>query len=140
MRQVPDRELWLGNMGDLRDPHSILSADIKAIVELADNEQFTALPRELIRCRFPLSDGGDNSLWLLRMAVESVAALLRAKISVLVNCSAGMSRSICVAAGAVALAEGRTMADSLAEVAKLGPADVSPRFLAQVQRALNTDE
>ena len=52
-----------------------------------------ALPRELVRCRFPLSDGGDNPPWLVRLAVESVAAFLRAKVPVLVCCSAGMSRS-----------------------------------------------
>ena len=75
-------------------------------MELADSERFAVLPRELVRCRFPLSDGGDNPPWLVRLAVESVTALLRASVPVLVCCSAGMSRSMCVVAGAVALAKG----------------------------------
>jgi protein-tyrosine phosphatase len=107
MRQVAGRKLWLGNAGDLRDVRGVLAAGIEAVVELADSEQMAVLPRELVRCHFPLSDGGDNPAWLLKLASESVTALMRADVSVLVCCSAGMSRSVCVAAAGVALAEGR---------------------------------
>src|SRR5262245_49266571 len=69
MRQVPGRALWLGNAGDLRDARALLAAGIAAVVELADSEPLAVLPRELVRCRFPLSDGGDNPLWLVRLAV-----------------------------------------------------------------------
>ena len=136
MRQIPGRALWLGNVGDLRDPRAVLTAGIEAVVELADNEQLAILPRELIRCRFPLSDGGDNPSWLLRMAAESVASLLRAGMPVLVCCSAGMSRSVCVAAGGIALAEGRPLPESLIAVVGSGPSDVSPGLLMQLQEAL----
>jgi hypothetical protein len=136
MRPVSDRALWLGNAGDLWDARSVLAAGITAVVELADGEPFGVLPRELIRCRFPLSDGGDNPPWLVRLAVETVAALLRAGVPLLVCCSAGMSRSVCVAAGGVALAEARPLAESLALVAGTGPADVSPRLLVQLQQVL----
>lgn len=137
MRQVPGRALWLGNAGDLRDARAVLAAGIAAVVELTDSEPFAVLPRELIRCRFPLSDGGDNPPWLLRLAVESVAALLRANVPVLVCCSAGMSRSICVAAGGIALAEGRPLAESLSVVVGSGPADVMPGLLMQLQQSLS---
>ena len=137
MRQVPGRALWLGNVGDLRDARTVLAAGIAAVVELADSEPFAVLPRELIRCRFPLSDGGDNPPWLLRLAVESVAALLRASVPVLVCCSAGMSRSVSVAAGGVALAEGRPLAESLSVVVGSGPADVMPGLLMQLQQSLS---
>jgi len=63
MRQIPGRALWLGHSGDLRRPDVVLSAGIEAVVELADSEQLAPLPRELVRCRFPLSDGGDNPSW-----------------------------------------------------------------------------
>ena len=136
MRQVVGRALWLGNAGDLRDAHAVLSAGVEAVVELADSEPLAVLPRELIRCRFPLSDGGDDPPWLLRMASETVAALLRAGVPVLVCCSAGMSRSLSVAAGGIALADGRSPAESLAAVVGAGPADVSPGLLVQLQQAL----
>ena len=136
MRQVPGRQLWLGNADDLRDARAVMNASIVAIVELADSEPFAVLPRELIRCRFPLSDGGDNPLWLLRLATQTVATLLRAGVPVLVCCSAGLSRSLCVAAGGVALAEGRSLSESLSVVAGCGPADVSPGLLVQLQQSL----
>jgi protein-tyrosine phosphatase len=128
--------LWIGNADDIRDARSVLEVGIEAVVELADNEMFAVLPRELVRCRFPISDGGENPSWLLRLAVESVAALLRAKVPLLVCCSAGMSRSVCVAAGGVALADGCTLEASLLAVVGSGPRDVSPRLLMQLQKAL----
>ncbi|HEY7313319.1 MAG TPA: dual specificity protein phosphatase [Gemmataceae bacterium] len=137
MRQVSDRALWLGNASDLRDARAVLAVGITAVVELADSEPFAVLPRELVRCHFPLSDGGDNPPWLVRLAVESVAALLRAGVPVLVCCSAGMSRSVCVAAGGVARAEGRPFAECLSAVVGSGPADVSPGLLVQLRQSLS---
>src|SRR5438046_258826 len=125
MRQIGGRALWLGHAGDLRDPCAVLAAGIEALVELADSEPLAVLPRELVRCRFPLSDGGDSPPWLLRLAAETTAALLRAGIPVLVCCGAGLSRSVCIAAGGVALAEGRPLEEALMAVVGSGPADVS---------------
>jgi len=136
MRQVSGRALWIGNAGDLRDARAVLAVGIEAVVELADSDQLAVLPRELIRCRFPLSDGGDNPAWLLRLAAETVAALLRVGVPVLVCCSAGMSRSVCVAAGGVALADGRPLAEALLSVVGSGQSDVSPGLLVQLQQAL----
>jgi hypothetical protein len=136
MRKIADYPLWLGNAGDLLDISVVLAAGVEAVVELADSEQFAVLPRELIRCRFPLSDGGENPPWLLRLAVESVATLLRTGVPTLVCCSAGMSRSVCVAAGAVALIDDLPLARALSIVAGSGPADVSPGLFAQLQRSL----
>jgi protein-tyrosine phosphatase len=117
-----------------------MAAGIAAVVELADSEPMAVLPRELVRCRFPLSDGGDNPAWLLRLASETVAALLQASVPVLVSCSAGMSRSLCVAAGGLALAEGQPLTESLSLVARSGPADVSPGLLVQLQHSLGKTE
>jgi hypothetical protein len=135
MRQVAGRSLWLGHAGDLRDARGVLAAGIEAVVELADSEQLAVLPRELVRCRFPLSDGGNNPPWLLRLASESVAALLRAGVPTLVCCAGGLSRSVCIAAGGVALAEGRPLDEALIAVVASGPADVSPRLLTQLRDA-----
>jgi hypothetical protein len=133
MRQVAGYALWLGNAGDLRDARAILAVGVEAIVELADSEPFAVLPRELVRCQFPLCEGGDNPAWLLRLAAESVASFLRARVPVLVCCSAGMSRSVCIAAAGVALVERSPLAEALSVVAGEGPVDVSPRLLVQVR-------
>ncbi len=140
MRQVAGRTLWLGHAGDLRDPRAILAVGVEAVVELADSEPPAVLPRDLVRCRFPLSDGGENPPWLLKLAAESVASLLRANVPTLVCCAGGMSRSVCVAAGGVSLAEGRSLAEALTAVVGTGPADVSPGLLAQLRDALAARE
>jgi hypothetical protein len=134
MRQVLEHRLWLGHAGDLRDAPGVLAAGIKAVIELADSEPLAVLPRELVQCRFPLSDGGDNLGWMLVLAAKTVASLLRAEVPVLVGCSAGMSRSVCVAAAGIALAEGQPLSETLALVADSGPADVSPALLMQFRQ------
>jgi hypothetical protein len=136
MRKVHGRSLWVGHVGDTRCPLPLLNAGVAAVIELADSEPLAMLPRELVRCRFPLSDGGDNPPWLVRLAMESVAGLLRAGVPTLVCCGCGMSRSVCLAAGGLALADVRPLREALAEVAGSGPADVSPALLAQVQAVL----
>lgn len=138
MRKVADYALWVGNASDIRDARSLFASDITAVVELADCEPFVELPRELLRCRFPLSDGGDNPPWILRLAAESVATLLRNDVPVLVCCSAGLSRSIVVAAAAVSLIAARPLAEALATVVGSGPADVSPGLLFQMRQVLET--
>lgn len=134
MRNVVDRSLWIGNAGDLRDVRVLLSTGIESVVEVSDSEPFVELPRDLVRCRFPLSDGGENPPWLVRLAVESVAAILRAKVPVIVCSSAGMNRSICIASGGIGLAEGRTLAESMKLVVGTGSADVSPGLFEQLRK------
>ncbi len=136
MRQVADRRLWLGHVGDLRDPRSLLSAGIEAVIELADNEVFATLPRDLIRCRFPLSDGGENPPWLMRLAADSIAALLTAGIPTIVCCSCGLNRSVCIAAAGMAIAESLTLDEAVKIVVGAGPADVSVRLFDELRNAL----
>jgi len=140
MRSIADRALWIGNAGDLRNPVAILDAGIEAVIELADSEPLATLPRELIRCRFPLSDDGNNPYWLLRIACETVAGLLRANVPTMVCCSFGMSRSVCVAAGGISLAERRSLRKTLIAVIDGGPTDVTPGFLVQLQNAIQSDD
>jgi hypothetical protein len=136
MRQIVDRQLWVGHAGDTRDSRPLFAAGIRAVVELADSEPLAPLARDFIRCRFPLIDGGGNPPWLVRLAVESIAAFLRAGVPTLVCCGCGLSRSVCFAAGGLALAEGLTLKEALMLVAGSGPADMSPGLLAEVQTVL----
>jgi len=131
MRKIAGRKLWLGNAGDLREPRAALECGVEAVVELADSEAPAMLPRDLVRFRFPISDGGDNPTWLLRLAVEAVASLIRAEVPTLVACSAGMSRSVAVVACALAIVEECPAAEMLRKIAVGGPADVSPGLWKQ---------
>jgi hypothetical protein len=138
MRSIPGRKLWIGNAGDLRDPRAALAAGVEAVVELADSEPPAALPRDIIRYRFPISDGGENPTWLLCLAVEAVTALVRAEVPTLVACSAGMSRSPAIIACAMAILERRPAAEVLCHVASGGPVDVSPGLWRQLLTVVDT--
>ena len=138
MRQVFGRRLWIGNAGDMRDPRTLLATGVEVVVELADNEQFASLPRDLIRFRFPLSDAGANPDWLLRLAIDSVAALVKATVPTLVCCGCGLNRSVCVVAAGLALSDGRPLDEVLVAVAKAGPADVSPALLARIREVVGS--
>ena len=140
MRRIAGRQLWIGHAGDLRDARAILDAGIAAVVELADSEPHAVLPRDLIRCRFPLSDDGNNPPWLIRLAARSVAELLQAGVPILVCCSAGMSRSVCTTSAGLALAEKITFEETMKLVVGNGPADVSPGFYSQMLEACKANQ
>ncbi len=126
MRRLANFPLWIGNAldaGDLRHVHAV---GIDALVDLGINEPVPLLTRELIYCRFPLLDGAGNSPVLLRLAVQTTAQLIGAKVPTLVFCSAGMSRSPAVSAIALAIVTSRTPEDCLAIVFEDGPKDLSP--------------
>ena len=137
MRKVSGRELWIGNSSDLSDAPKVLSAGIEAVIELAASEPMAVLPREIIRFRFPLCDGEENPSWLLRLAAETTASLLHNAIPLLICCSAGMSRSVLIAAAGIAKAENRHFAKTLMQVAESGPADVSPALLMQLKAVID---
>ncbi len=132
MRKVPGYPLWLGHAGDGRDARAIFDAGIVAVVDLAAEEPPAGLPRGLVYCRFPLTDGPGNPAWLLAAAVDCVANFVAAGVPTLVACSAGMSRTPAVAAAALARFRSGSLADGLTLVVAAGPADVSPGLLADV--------
>jgi protein-tyrosine phosphatase len=140
LRKITGFPLWIGHAGDVRDPAQILEAGISAVVCVVQSEPPPALPRELVYCRFPLIDGTGNPLWLLRAAVETVARFLRSGTPTLVHCSAGISRSVAIAAAAVAVASDCSFAEGLLAATESGPSDVSPGLWAEIEHAMETDE
>lgn len=136
MRSVEGFTLWLGNARDARDAKTLFDAEIEAVVDLAGNEPPATPPRGLVYLRFPLVDGEGNSVWMLRMAIRSVAGLLGAKVPTLVCCSAGMSRAPVVAAAAASELRHRPLSETLEWTLRGGPADVSPTFLKEVESIL----
>ena len=135
MRQIDDRPLWLGHTGDLRHVAELFAARIVAVVDLASNEPPTLLPREFVYCRFPIVDGGGNPAWLLRRAVETVAALAEANVATLVCCSAGMSRSPAILSAALAKVARSSPAETLVRVTAGQASDVSPALWSEILAA-----
>jgi hypothetical protein len=135
VRRLDPYDLWLGHAGDARDLRAILSAGIAAVIDLALEEPPVPVTRDLLYCRFPLLDGAGNAGWLLRAAVETTAALVRAKVPTLVCCGAGMSRSPAIAALALARVEGRAPEECVALVQQSGACDISPLLWHEIQLA-----
>ena len=136
MYQIQGYRLWLGHVGDLRDPSLLHNLRIEAVVDLALNEPPALLPREMIYCRIPLVVGAGNSPRRLWTAVETVATHLRHNIRTLIVCGAGLSRSPAIAAAAVAKFSGCDLSEALAQVTADQVADVSTALWAQLEEVL----
>lgn len=136
MRQVKGYLLWLGHVGDVRDPVRVINAGVVAVVDLAMNEPMPQLTREMFYFRCPLIDGAGNDPWLLRLAVRTVSGLIRENVPTLVYCSAGMSRSPSIVAAAIADVRGISLAEAIKLVTTDAPKDISPSLLADLQAAI----
>lgn len=136
MNLIIPRKLWIGNARDCRDAKSVLDADIACVVDLAAEEPPAQLPRELMSLRFPLKDGSGNSATSLRMAVTTLAALMRNDIPVLLCCGGGMSRSPAIAAFALSLLGEKGSTQWLLEISSVKPVDVSPALWNDLQHVI----
>lgn len=125
MRQVEPYLLWLGNAGSMRDFGRIYAVGIQAVVQLALEEPPATLPRDLLSFRIPLNDGSGNDQRHIRLAVNAITMLLAAEISTLVCCGAGMSRTPCVVACALAKLQDRDPRSVLSELSQQVKTDVS---------------
>ena len=133
MREILPGKLWLGNTADARNIASIMQADILAVVDLAAEQPMPTFPRSLVYCRFPILDGQQTSQAALRVAIEAIVLLMRSGIPTLVSCSAGMSRSPAVVAGALSVLQGGSADDRLRQIALGHPHDVSPKLWQDVR-------
>ena len=138
MRVIEHGRLWIGNSRDSRDAQTIFANNISAVVDLAIEELPAGLPREIIYCRFPLSDDGNNLPATVLLAIKSIAILLHSQIPTLVACSAGMSRSPATVAAALAIRDALPLERTLAHVSADSRCDVSPEFYQSVASAIRT--
>jgi protein-tyrosine phosphatase len=118
-------QLFLGNVIALRDLRILYQHEIVAVVDLAINEPPAQLGRDLIYCRFPLTDGEGNSPAILAMAIRCLSMLVKHELRTLVACSAGMSRSPAIAAAALAIHTRTPLEDNLSAILAQHPHDLS---------------
>lgn len=132
MQLVVPELLWTGNSRDARDPRQLLDAGIEAVVDVSYEEEPAVLPRSLTYCRIPLRDGYGNDNWSVRLALQVVSTLIVSEVPTLVACSAGMSRSPCIAVGALAIARRSEPDDELKRLAESRSLGVSSAFWVEV--------
>jgi hypothetical protein len=137
VREIHPGRLFIGNAIDARNLRLLYDNRIAAVVDLAVNEPPAQLARDLIYCRIPINDGGGNRNTIVATAIRCVANLIECDIRTMVACSAGMSRSVAIAAVAIAMATGREPDDCLASIATDAPHDVSPTLWSCVKSVYN---
>ncbi len=136
MRRIGTEAVWIGNAREARDPGGLHEAGIVAVIDLAMEETPVALPREFLVLRLPLVDSQEVDKSVLRLAIQTAANLITARIPTLVACHAGLSRSPCVVAGAISLVRCFDPVLALQQVRLAGPADVSPGLWQAVEDLL----
>jgi hypothetical protein len=133
MNKIEPFPVWIGHGGESHDFRHLFDLGIEAVVELAVEEPSFPPRRDMIACRFPLIDGVGNPPHVVRLAVQTVAALIGAKVPVLVCCSDGMSRAPAVVAAALAEIHGQPPEECLKQVTlHHHHSDVSPGFWSEV--------
>jgi hypothetical protein len=137
MREIVSGRLWLGSSRDGRDVERLMASGITTVVHVAVEEPSPILPRTLTYCHFPICDGLQEEPTILRIAIGTVAALLKNRIPTLIYCGAGMSRSPAIAAAAITLVEGGSPEDRLRQIVSGHPCDVSSALWAAVKSALS---
>lgn len=135
---VSPYNLWVGHAGDGRDAVAICNAGIRAVVQLAAEEPSPTLPRDMLFFHIPLHDGSENSADNLRMAVHVVGQLLENRVSTLVCCNAGASRSPAVVACAMAAVESLPPEICLDRVSHCHGTDVSPTLWRDLLAAISS--
>jgi hypothetical protein len=138
MIQVPNTNLWLGNSSDLRDIPRMLKHGITAIVDLAIEEQIPTLPRATNYCRFVVTDDGENLPANLLAAIQAASTFLAGGHLTAICCNAGLNRSPCIAAAALAYNSSSNPARSLELIAQSKHIDVNPSLWNQVVGVLST--
>ena len=77
MREVVERQLWIGNAHDARNLPVLHEHGIRAVIDLAAEELPAELSRDLMYCRIPLTDDDGNEDWLLRAAVDTTVRFVQ---------------------------------------------------------------
>ena len=135
VRPIAGYRLWTGPSAVLNDPRAVCDLGIEAVVCVAPEPLPERWPRELTFLRIPLNDG-ENAPGSLRRAVDIVQGLSRDAVPTLLVCSMGHSRSIAVAAAAIAACESAQPDEVLQRITAARPADVSPVLWDSLKRIL----
>jgi protein-tyrosine phosphatase len=138
MNQIVPYLLRVGHIGDGENFKVLFDEGVQAVVQLAWEETPLLLPRDLMLFRIPLIDGPGNRPEPLRLAIATVAQLLREQISTLVCCHAGMSRAPALAAAGLARFTGKPLSECLQLVTQHRHADVHPALYEHLDGILST--
>jgi protein-tyrosine phosphatase len=95
--------LYVGDLQDAGNPEGLREAPLTAVLKLSHSAPAEPYPEDLPVREVPLIDGPQNNYEEFDTAVNQLLDLLADDHVVFVHCAAGASRSVSVAAAALAL-------------------------------------
>ncbi|MEZ3143880.1 protein phosphatase [Halobaculum sp. MBLA0143] len=136
MTPIGDR-LFVGDARDAARGDALPAVGVEAVVRLTHSPPETPYPESLAVDAVPLIDGPRNDPAATRRAISRLRARVESGETTLVHCSAGASRSVAVAAGALALVRGVAFDDALATVREQhGPSQPHPAVVENARAAV----
>ena len=109
--RIGDRDLWIANVGAIRSNH-LAAMDLYPEYVVSVNQSATWATTD----HHPLKDGHINNPQKFATAVEATRENIKADGTVIVNCSAGISRSSTVIATAIAAADDISFTAAVEEI------------------------
>ena len=114
--RIGDRDLWIANGGAIESNHlAAMDLDPEYVVSVNQTETWATTDHH------PLKDGYVNDQQKFSAAVETTRERIRDDGSVIVNCSAGISRSSTVIATAIAAEDEVSFEDVVEEIRATRP-------------------
>lgn len=107
--------LYVGSLADAGDATALREAGIETVVRLTHEAPPDAPTGPTVHAH-PMLDGPRNDAEAFAAAARTVVAALERGETTLVHCSAGASRSVSVAAAALAVHEGLDVREAFARV------------------------
>lgn len=138
MHRVGDG-LYVGGIEAAADGAALRAAGIRTVVALTHSEPTGGYPEAANVVREPIRDGPNHDGAAFERAVAATRRALVAGEPTLVHCSAGSSRSVTVAATALACATDRDLDDAFETVVeRRPPADPHPALLRRATTVYET--
>lgn len=120
MYEITDN-LYYGGLEDAGDSAPYREREIEHVIQLTYEPPGSGYPKDVEVHTFSMMDGPQNDEATFRAAVSKIVEILEANATVLVHCSAGRSRSVCVAAAALGQFEQLSFEEAFAQVEEVGP-------------------
>jgi atypical dual specificity phosphatase len=135
MHRVTDH-LYVGGLEAAADGATLRAAGIEVVVGLTHSTPTDGYPAGPRVVREPMRDGPQNDAAAFERAVEATREAVAADRPTLVHCSAGSSRSVAVAAAALACASDRSLETAVERVIeRRPPADPHPALVRRAATA-----
>ncbi|GGF96935.1 protein-tyrosine phosphatase family protein [Paenibacillus abyssi] len=131
-QQLIENKVWIGGLCDVSALVEKECCDV--IIDLRGEKELTGKEHPQHYLHFPLMDGQDNQEPVIHEAVETVAKLVERGHKVALHCTAGQSRTACVASGAlIRLGLAESVLEAQQKVQTIRPeAQIHPKLISSL--------